>query len=141
MTRHSKLTVILAVQLAIVALVLGVMIFRPGDWTTARWIGLCIAVPAAVLFAVARYQLGASFSVTAQARELVTTGIYSRIRNPIYVFGSVFILGVVISLQVSAAWVLLAIIPVQVIRARKEAKVLEETFGDAYREYRAKTWF
>jgi protein-S-isoprenylcysteine O-methyltransferase Ste14 len=29
----------------------------------------------------------------------------------------------------------------QVIRARREAHVLEEAFGDAYREYRRKTWF
>jgi protein-S-isoprenylcysteine O-methyltransferase Ste14 len=29
----------------------------------------------------------------------------------------------------------------QVIRACREARVLETAFGDAYREYRSKTWF
>jgi protein-S-isoprenylcysteine O-methyltransferase Ste14 len=29
----------------------------------------------------------------------------------------------------------------QIVRARREASVLETAFGDAYREYRRKTWF
>jgi protein-S-isoprenylcysteine O-methyltransferase Ste14 len=33
------------------------------------------------------------------------------------------------------------LIPLQWIRTRKEAQVLEEKFGDAYREYRRHTWF
>jgi protein-S-isoprenylcysteine O-methyltransferase Ste14 len=37
--------------------------------------------------------------------------------------------------------VLLVLIPVQIIRARREAAVLEAKFGDAYREYRKRTWF
>jgi protein-S-isoprenylcysteine O-methyltransferase Ste14 len=36
---------------------------------------------------------------------------------------------------------LLVVAPLQAMRARKEARVLEEKFGDAYREYRARTWF
>jgi protein-S-isoprenylcysteine O-methyltransferase Ste14 len=39
-------------------------------------------------------------------------------------------------------WIVLAVmIVVQVIRARREAQVLEAAFGDAYRQYRSKTWF
>jgi protein-S-isoprenylcysteine O-methyltransferase Ste14 len=37
--------------------------------------------------------------------------------------------------------VLLLIITVQIIRARREARILEAAFGDAYREYRRHTWF
>lgn len=37
--------------------------------------------------------------------------------------------------------VLLLIIFMQVLRARNEARVLEAKFGDAYRQYRSKTWF
>ena len=33
------------------------------------------------------------------------------------------------------------IIPLQIWRGRKEASVLEEKFGDEYRQYRAGTWF
>jgi len=83
-----------------------------------------------------------AFSVEAKATSLVTTGIYSRIRNPIYVFGGLFIAGVIIWLQ--KPWFLLCfviLIPLQVIRSRKEARVLEEKFGAAYLEYKELTWF
>jgi protein-S-isoprenylcysteine O-methyltransferase Ste14 len=36
---------------------------------------------------------------------------------------------------------LLVIIPVQILRARRESRVLEEKFGEEYREYRRRTWF
>ena len=35
----------------------------------------------------------------------------------------------------------LAVIPVQIFRARREARVLEEKFGEEYRVYRRGTWF
>jgi protein-S-isoprenylcysteine O-methyltransferase Ste14 len=37
--------------------------------------------------------------------------------------------------------ILVVLIPMQIIRARREAAVLEAKFGDAYREYRQRTWF
>lgn len=37
--------------------------------------------------------------------------------------------------------VLLIIIPLQIVRARAEARVLEAHFGDEYRQYKSKTWF
>ena len=92
--------------------------------------------------AAARYQLGRSFSIKAEARELVTRGVYSKIRNPIYVFGVVMVSGIVLVLHRPMLWLLLpVIIPLQTLRARREAAVLEAAFGDAYREYRRKTWF
>jgi protein-S-isoprenylcysteine O-methyltransferase Ste14 len=91
---------------------------------------------------VARYQLGKSFSIRPKARELVTHGLYSKIRNPIYVFGAMIILGLILVLQRPVLWVgLAAIVAIQTIRARREARVLEQAFGDSYREYRRKTWF
>jgi len=113
-----------------------------GPLTPLRAIGLALMAVAFVCWSVARLQLGKSFSVRAKATELVTHGIYSKIRNPIYVFGTLFIAGLILSTGHSV-WllVLLLVIPMQVIRARTEAKVLEAKFGDAYRAYRAKTWF
>ena len=85
---------------------------------------------------------GCSFSVAAKATALVTTGIYSRIRNPIYVSGMAFIGGILLIVRQPLLWlVILILIPMQVIRARNEARVLESSFGDAYREYRRRTWF
>jgi protein-S-isoprenylcysteine O-methyltransferase Ste14 len=86
--------------------------------------------------------LGRSFSVQAKATALVTTGIYSRIRNPIYVFGALMIVGILI--WAHQPWwllVLVVLVPLQVWRARKEERVLEERFGEEYRDYNRKTWF
>jgi protein-S-isoprenylcysteine O-methyltransferase Ste14 len=111
-------------------------------FTPLRIAGLAIALPALALFIAARIQLGSAFSVQAKATTLVTTGLYSRIRNPIYVFGALAVTGFI--LLVNQPWWLLlfvVLIPIQIVRSRREARVLEEKFGEAYREYRKKTWF
>jgi len=73
---------------------------------------------------------------------LITQGIYSKIRNPIYVSGVVMLDGITLALHRPMLWLLLPVIVVmQTVRARREAQVLEAAFGDAYREYRCKTWF
>ena len=111
-------------------------------WTPWRIVGLAILIPAFVLFVAARITLGRSFSVQARATALVTTGVYSKVRNPIYVFGALMIVGILIF--VHQPWwllVLVVLVPMQVWRVRKEERVLEEKFGDEYREYKRKTWF
>ena len=65
----------------------------------AWWTGLILAVTSGGVLLTARYQLGDSFSVSPQARRLVTHGVYSRIRNPLYVFSTLMILGLVIAYQ------------------------------------------
>lgn len=112
------------------------------SWTPTRIAGVAIALPAFILFCIARLQLGRSFSIEAKATELVTTGVYSKIRNPIYVFGAIMTLGVIIwAGQPLLLLFYVILIPMQIIRARKESQVLEAKFGDAYLEYKRKTWF
>jgi protein-S-isoprenylcysteine O-methyltransferase Ste14 len=113
-----------------------------GPWNVQRDVGTVLAVLGIAFVAVARYQLGKAFSVRAEAHHLVTTGLYSKIRNPIYVFGMVMITGMILVLQRPEGWlVFVAGVIAQTIRARRESRVLEAAFGDAYREYRSKTWF
>ncbi|MFZ0820524.1 MAG: isoprenylcysteine carboxylmethyltransferase family protein [Candidatus Acidiferrales bacterium] len=110
-------------------------------WPVMRVAAICMIGVGAALWALARIQLGPSFSVSAKATALVTNGLYSRIRNPIYVFGSIVIAGLCLFFERPIfLLVLLVIVPLQIVRARKEAEVLEAAFGDAYREYHAKTW-
>jgi protein-S-isoprenylcysteine O-methyltransferase Ste14 len=128
----------------IVGTALGLTLWRwfPSDATLLQIAGACLAVVGFVLWTVARFQLGASFTVTAQARQLVTRGLYSRIRNPIYVFGSCIIAGVFLLLGHPAWLAIFAfVIPLQIWRARKEAAVLQAEFGEQYRDYRSGTWF
>ncbi|MGH9782037.1 MAG: methyltransferase family protein [Candidatus Acidiferrales bacterium] len=115
---------------------------RTGAWTTHQIVGMAIAVPAFCLWALARLQLGRSFSISAQAKELVTHGLYSKIQNPVYVFGGILIAAVFVYLgQPYLFLILIILIVMQVMRIRAERRVLEEKFGDAYREYRKHTWF
>jgi protein-S-isoprenylcysteine O-methyltransferase Ste14 len=112
----------------------------PHDWM--RWLGLVLALIGIAGVILSRYTLGRSFSIVPKATALVTTGIYSKIRNPIYVSGTFFIAGAVLMLRRPEGLLLLMIvIPLQIFRARREAAVLEAKFGDEYREYRRRTWF
>jgi protein-S-isoprenylcysteine O-methyltransferase Ste14 len=114
----------------------------PGPHGVARWVGLGLAGIGLGGVVLARYTLGQSFSIRAKARALVTTGIYSKIRNPIYVSGVICLIGVAVMVGRPELLALLVIIvPMQIWRARREARVLEEKFGEEYREYRARTWF
>lgn len=110
-------------------------------WTALRVTGVALMVPAFVLWGIAHIQLGDSFSVRAEARQLVTRGLYSRFRNPIYVFGGIGMAGFLLAIE-RPIWLLafLVMIPLQIVRSRREARVLEEKFGDEYREYARHTW-
>jgi protein-S-isoprenylcysteine O-methyltransferase Ste14 len=131
------------IQAVLVVVLFGFVLYQmPHQLAPVQIAGLVIAIPALILWAIARLQLGAAFSVAAKARRLVTTGLYSKIRNPVYVFGALLITGAI--LYLNHLWWLL-VVPVlfvmQVLRARKEAIVLEAAFGDEYRAWRATTWF
>jgi protein-S-isoprenylcysteine O-methyltransferase Ste14 len=105
-------------------------------------VGIAIAIPGFCLWALARLQLGRSFAIQAKAKELVTHGLYSRIQNPVYVFGGMFFAGLVLFFGRPLLLLIFVImVPMQVMRIRAERRVLEEKFGDAYREYRKRTWF
>jgi len=114
----------------------------PVAWTALPVTGLCLLIVGFILWTVARFQLGASFTVKAEARKLVTRGLYSKIRNPIYVFGSMVMAGWILVLG-KPMWLLifLLVIPLQIWRTGKESAVLEAAFGEEYRKYRAGTWF
>jgi protein-S-isoprenylcysteine O-methyltransferase Ste14 len=140
MTKHILTAA--AILLALTLLFTFSAEFRELPWTPLRIAGLALAAPSFVLWFLARTQLGDSFSVRPEARKLVTHGLYSRIRNPIYLFGSGVIAGIFLFMNMPLALLLFAVlIPLQTIRARKEAIVLEEKFGQDYRDYKKKTWF
>jgi protein-S-isoprenylcysteine O-methyltransferase Ste14 len=116
--------------------------FLPAHWSGIQIAGLILTVGGLVLLTVSRIQLGNSFSLRPEARKLITHGIYSRIRNPIYVFGLITIAGLFLYLNRPLLLLLiLVIVPIQIARARAEGRVLEERFGDEYRQYRSSTWF
>ena len=94
------------------------------------------------LLLLSRFQLGKAFSVAPKATTLVTHGLYSKIPHPMYVFLDLTLLGVIVAVRQPwwvAVW--LALLALQAWQAGREARKLEQAFGDAYREYRGQTWW
>ena len=124
-------------------LVFGMFVCSQWQWNVRYLVGVGIAVVCFALWMFARLQLGKSLSVRAEASALVTTGLYSKFRHPIYLFSELAYAGLFL------AWgkLLLALgffaltVPCQIARSRKEEAVLEQAFRDEYRRYRGSTWF
>jgi protein-S-isoprenylcysteine O-methyltransferase Ste14 len=126
----------------IACLVLFALAVRFGPHTRIWYVGLILATVTLPLWVIARRQLGDAFSARPEARRLVTQGMYSKIRHPIYIFGCLAYLGSLLALQVwpiLAVW--LALTPIEFVRARREDRVLAEAFGAEYATYRRQTWF
>jgi protein-S-isoprenylcysteine O-methyltransferase Ste14 len=92
-------------------------------------VGLVIAALGLLLWITARLQLGESFSARARASTLVTHGLYSRIRHPVYLFGTIAIVGLIIAWG-QWLWFLLPLadFPIMIRRIRREEAVLGKRF-------------
>jgi protein-S-isoprenylcysteine O-methyltransferase Ste14 len=135
-------TNVFTLVVALVAIIFLGARFGNQPWTPMRIAGAVTMLPSLALLILARIQLGASFSVRAKAQTLVTHGLYSRIRNPIYLFGGLAIAGASLYFnRPRYLWLFVVLIPLQIYRARQEQRVLEARFGDEYREYKSRTWF
>jgi protein-S-isoprenylcysteine O-methyltransferase Ste14 len=137
-----KFSLFLGFQALSVLISLIVAALWPGSWNTQRLAGMGLLVVGTVFVLVARMQLGTSFSILPRARKLVTRGLYAKIRNPIYIFGTIAIAGMLLILQIPRLWMfLIVLVAVQIFRAGREARALELRFGEEYRAYRKQTWF
>jgi protein-S-isoprenylcysteine O-methyltransferase Ste14 len=120
---------------------------RRHDWEASQMnletlAGVALAAISFALVLLARAQLGKSFAVTPQAKDLVTHGLYSRLQHPMYVFVDLTVCG--IALAVHRWYVLLFLVILLAIQTRnalRERKVLQEKFGERYEMYRHATWF
>ena len=84
--------------------------------------------------------LRSSFSLTPEARRLVTRGPYRFVRHPLYSAG--LLIGVVLLLEawsLPAAAIFAAYAIATVLRARAEERVLREAFPDEYELYARRT--
>jgi len=122
------------------AVLIAAVILRPR--TRIQIAALAVAAVAFPLWIAARVQLGSALSLWPEARTLVTTGLYSRIRHPVYLFGTVASLSALLALQIWPVFAIgVALVPLTLVRAWREQRVLESAFGERYREYREQTWF
>ena len=112
---------------------------RTGFWFT----GIGLATAGFIVWMVARRQLGASFTASAQAKQLVSTGLYRYFKHPIYYSGLVAHFGVFLALQnwwILGIWLAYAT-TIQFARMKREDRVLENVFGEDFRLLRNGTWF
>jgi protein-S-isoprenylcysteine O-methyltransferase Ste14 len=121
---------------------------RKGFWTldgeTVRWFGVVLFAAGTALRIWPVFVLGKRFSglVAIQpGHQLVTTGVYSVIRNPSYLGALVMTLGWALAFRSIVGIVLTALlIPPLVARMRAEEGLLHSHFGGEYDAYRARTW-
>ncbi len=88
--------------------------------------------------------LGTNWSVTLEIREkhlLVTTGIYARVRHPMYAALLLYAAGQVL---LTPNWIagpvyLVSIILIVALRFGPEERIMVDEFGDKYKDYSART--
>ena len=108
------------------------------------WAGAAVFGLALWLFHRTHRELGRNWSVTLEIRErhaLVTTGIYSRLRHPMY---SAFWLWAVAQALLLPNWIagpagLVGFGTLFFFRIGREERLMAETFGDEYRRYVERT--
>lgn len=117
-------------------------IIREQGWNWWRIAAVTITMLGYTFWLMARFQLGGAFSLRPEASFLVTTGLYGRLRHPVYVFSIVTLIGIALFFNHWALYAgVVALVGLETVRKRKEEKLLVRKFGDKYRIYCQKTWF
>ncbi|HET9915278.1 MAG TPA: protein-S-isoprenylcysteine O-methyltransferase [Anaerolineales bacterium] len=111
--------------------------------TWAGWLGVLLLIGALLVFWRAHADLGVNWSPSLEIREkheLVTRGIYSVIRHPMYASQWLWVIAQPLLLQnwIAGFLNLLVFSSFYFLRVKTEEQMMMETFGDQYRVYREK---
>lgn len=109
------------------------------------WLGTAAFALSLWLFYRTHKDLGRNWSVTLEVRvdhALVTTGVYSRVRHPMY---SAFWLWAVAQALLLPNWIagpagIVGFGTLFLCRVGREERLMAETFGEQYRQYAARTY-
>lgn len=106
-------------------------------------IGVSIIIFGSVIWLIGKNALGNNFTKSVHPKGLVTSGIYSKIRHPMY-FGGMMIyigMGLLLKSWIGLALTIILVIPMLLLFAKKEDKLLLEKYKEKYSAYRTKTIF
>jgi protein-S-isoprenylcysteine O-methyltransferase Ste14 len=112
--------------------------------STAAWLGAVVFALSLWLFYRTHRDLGRFWSMALEVRQthqLVTSGVYSYVRHPMY---SAFFLWALAQALLLPNWIagpagIVGFGTLFCFRIRREERMMEAKFGDAYREYAART--
>lgn len=108
-----------------------------------HWMGVGLVAAGLALRAAAMAQLGHRFSprVAIQHEHVLETGgLYSRVRHPGYLGALNAALGAALAFESALGLVpVVLLLPALTARVRREDRVLENRFGDAFRAWRSRT--
>ena len=115
-----------------------------GFYPWLAWMGFFFAIAALGVFHLTHRALGRNWSISLDVREnheLVTEGIYRRVRHPMY---SAFWLLAIAQALLLPNWIagFAGLVGFGVLyfgRVAREERMMLETFGDSYRAYMART--
>lgn len=131
--------------LAIICLAVLDHVRHPGRPVALTLLGLVLCSTAVPLGLSALRTLGRYYVPDPQllpGQGLVTRGVYSRIRHPMYTATLLWILG--LPLVIQSPWGALSsaalVLPILWFRIRQEKALLLQAFGDAYSAYQERSW-
>jgi protein-S-isoprenylcysteine O-methyltransferase Ste14 len=108
------------------------------------WSGIFVLAVSLFIFWRAHADLKSNWSPSLEIRQdhtLVTNGIYGILRHPMYASQLVWVIAQILLMQnwLAGPLDLLFFIPFYFLRVGSEEKMMLETFGDQYRDYKNKT--
>ena len=111
----------------------------------APWCGAVLMLLALWLFWRSHADLGQNWSVTLEVRkghQLVTHGVYRRIRHPMYAAIFLFCLaqGLLLPNWLAGWSALVPFALMYLLRIRREEQMMLQFFGEEYRDYMGRTW-
>jgi protein-S-isoprenylcysteine O-methyltransferase Ste14 len=107
-----------------------------------RAAGLALVAGGAALLVSGGLGLGQAISGSFSPKALITTGVYGKIRHPMYLGGALALVGLGMYVE-SAVGVCATVVlawPSYWLSAAEEERRLRDKYGSTYEEYRKRTW-
>tara|TARA_Y100000310_G_C20618082_1_gene781753 strand:- start:69 stop:506 length:438 start_codon:yes stop_codon:yes gene_type:complete len=113
--------------------------FSGGKFTLTA--GIVIMFIGIIVWIAGKISLGKKFTIQYSPKGLVTSGIYSKVRHPLYLGGFLTYLGLGLYFRsiIGLALILVVVLPLFIYSAVKEENLLIGKYGEKYQRYKKKT--